>query len=80
MTRLFSSTKKKENQQCRTYSLKLALTDIAEVAKEGLLAMSVTTGLAVMHELIELAAQTRPFIRAGSSGQALSLDISLHDF
>lgn len=33
--------------------LQLALTDIAKSAQEGLLAMAVATGLAVMHELME---------------------------
>lgn len=36
--------------------LQLALTDIAQVAREGLLAMSVTVGLAVMDELMEAEA------------------------
>lgn len=33
--------------------LQLALTDIAQAAREGLLAMSVATGMTVMHELME---------------------------
>lgn len=33
--------------------LELALTDIAEAAREGLLAMAVASGMAVMHELME---------------------------
>lgn len=33
--------------------LELAMTDIAEAAREGLLAMSVAAGMAVMHELME---------------------------
>lgn len=33
--------------------LPLALTDIAEAAREGLLAMSVATGMAVIHELVQ---------------------------
>ena len=33
--------------------LQLALKDIAKAAEEGLLAMAVATGMAVMHELME---------------------------
>lgn len=38
--------------------LQLALTDIADTAREGLLAMSVTAGMAVMAELMEAEAAT----------------------
>ena len=37
-----------------TDHLQLALTDIAQAAREGLLAMSVAAGMAVMHELMEV--------------------------
>ncbi len=36
--------------------IELAMTDIAEAAREGLLAMSVATGLAVMDESMEAEA------------------------
>ena len=37
--------------------VQLALADIAEIAREGLLALSVTAGLAVLGEMMEAAAQ-----------------------
>lgn len=64
--------------------LQLALTDIAQVAKEGLLALSVATGLAVMQELMEEEAAAlagpkgahnpnREVYRHGSTGGEVTL-------